>query len=220
MRSFRAENVSLLVKQILDHDIKAARTTLGSVRSRYPIVITRSLAKAKDWLRQQARGSERYGIIVSSQAERLKPHAIDVKSPMDPVHWFLDGKEDVRSSYYLEDVATEFDIQGLELDWACVTWDGDFRHTQGWLGALGFRWQALESHKAGGKAELPKERLPCASDTCAARHGDRGSRGSVGGPERAGATSTTPHIDTWSRSDSMRSEQEAIQRRTEAARQE
>jgi DUF2075 family protein len=65
--------------------------------------------------------------VVSSQAERLKPFAIDVKSPMDPIHWFLDGKEDVRSSYYLEDVATEFDVQGLELDWACVTWDADFR---------------------------------------------------------------------------------------------
>jgi hypothetical protein len=69
--------------------------------------------------------------VVSSQAERLKPHAIDVKSPMDPVHWFLDGKEDVRSSYYLEDVATEFHVQGLELDWACVTWDADFRYTHG-----------------------------------------------------------------------------------------
>ena len=47
---------------------------------------------------------------------------------MDPIHWFLDGKNDVRSSYYLEDVATEFHVQGLELDWACVTWDADFRH--------------------------------------------------------------------------------------------
>ena len=71
--------------------------------------------------------------LVSSQAERLKPHAIDVKTPVDPVHWFLDGKEDVRSSYYLEDVATEFHVQGLELDWACVTWDADFRYSNnGW----------------------------------------------------------------------------------------
>jgi len=71
--------------------------------------------------------------VVSSQAERLKPYAIDVKTPVNPVHWFLDGKEDVRSSYYLEDVATEFHVQGLELDWACVTWDADFRHSaNGW----------------------------------------------------------------------------------------
>src|SRR5207237_7607111 len=101
----------------LDLEGDEARRTLVQVSAKYPIVITRDLAKAKKWLKQQARGSERYGIVVSSQAERLKPHAIDVRSPMDPVHWFLDGKEDVRSSYYLEDVATEFHVQGLERDW-------------------------------------------------------------------------------------------------------
>jgi hypothetical protein len=104
--------------------------------------------KAKKWLRSKARGSERYGIVVSSQAERLKPLAIDVKSPVDPIHWFLDGKEDVRSSYYLEDVAMEFHIQGLELDWSCVTWDADFRHTQdGWNhnSFKGSRWQRIKA---------------------------------------------------------------------------
>ncbi len=130
MRSFRAEDVSLMVKQLLDLNINEARKTLTKVVKKYPIVITRDLSKAKQWLKEQARGSERYGIVVSSKAERLKPDAIDVKSPMDPIHWFLDGKEDVRSSYYLEDVATEFDIQGLELDWACVTWDADFRYSK------------------------------------------------------------------------------------------
>jgi hypothetical protein len=128
MRSFRAENVSLLVKQLLDLEFAEAQQTLLQVNEKYPIVITRDFSKAKRWLREKARGSERYGIVVSSQAQRLKPHAIDVKSPMDPIHWFLDGKEDVRSSYYLEDVATEFHVQGLELDWACVTWDADFRY--------------------------------------------------------------------------------------------
>ncbi len=130
MRSFRAEHVSLLVKQMLDLDIKGARIALEKVRERYPIVITRSLSTAKKWLKQQARG---YGIVVSSQAERLKPHAINVKAPINPIHWFLHDKEDVRSSYYLEDVATEFHIQGLELDWVCVTWDADFRYSKnGW----------------------------------------------------------------------------------------
>ena len=133
MRSFRAENVSLLVKQLLDQNTNDAQNTFRSLNDRYPIVITRDLAKAKKWLKEKARGSERYGIIVSSQAERLKPHAIDVKTPMDPIHWFLDDKHDVRSSYYLEDVATEFHVQGLELDWACVTWDADFRYSpNGW----------------------------------------------------------------------------------------
>ena len=133
MRSFRSEHVSLLVKQLLDQDIISAQNTLAKVKNQYPIILTRDLSKAKKWLKGKARGSERYGIIVSSQAERLKPHAIDVKSPMDPIHWFLDGKDDVRSSYYLEDVATEFHIQGLELDWACITWDADFRYAKdGW----------------------------------------------------------------------------------------
>jgi hypothetical protein len=146
MRSFRAENVSLLVKQLLDLEIHEAQKTLANVSANYPIVLTRDLVRGKQWLRNQARGTERYGIVVSSQAERLKPHAIDVKSPMDPVHWFLDGPEDVRSSFYLEDVATEFDVQGLELDWTCVTWDADFRFcSNGWehRSFCGDRWNRI-----------------------------------------------------------------------------
>jgi hypothetical protein len=147
MRSFRAENVSLLIKQLLDLNIDEARLTLQNINSNYPIVITRDLSKAKEWLRGQARGSERYGIVVSSQAERLRPHSIFVKSPMNPIYWFLNDKDDVRSSYYLEDVATEFDIQGLELDWVCVTWDADFRYTdKGWhhWSFRGKRWQRIK----------------------------------------------------------------------------
>ena len=147
MRSFRAEHVSLLVKQVLDLRLDEVHDTLSLVDAKYPIVITRDLTKAKHWLREQARGSERYGIIVSSQAMRLKPHAIDVRSPMEPVHWFLDGKDDVRSSYYLEDVATEFHVQGLELDWACVTWDADFRFMgNGWdhWSFQGARWKRIK----------------------------------------------------------------------------
>jgi len=128
MRSFRAENVSLLVKQVLDLDIEGAQSTLEKIKEKFPIVITRNLSNAKQWLKKQARGSERYGIVASSQAERLKPHAINVRTPVDPIHWFLDQKDDVRSSYYLEDVATEFQIQGLELDWVCCTWDADLRY--------------------------------------------------------------------------------------------
>jgi hypothetical protein len=147
MRSFRAENVSLLIKQILDMDIIKAKNTLSIISSAYPIVITRDITKAKRWLVQQARGSERYGMIVSSQAERLKPHAIFVKSTMDPIHWFLDEKDDVRSSYYLEDVATEFDIQGLELDWSCVVWDADFRYTEtdwDYRSFVGSKWNYIK----------------------------------------------------------------------------
>ncbi|MFZ4707451.1 MAG: DUF2075 domain-containing protein [Bacteroidales bacterium] len=150
MRSFRAEHVSLLVKQILDCKISEAKNTFDKVKAQYPIVLTRDLSKAKQWLKEQARGTERYGIVVSSQAERLKPQAIFVKSPMDPIHWFLDGKEDIRSSYYLEEVATEFHVQGLELDWVCVAWDADFRYTEnGWdnWSFVGSRWNQIRKEE-------------------------------------------------------------------------
>jgi hypothetical protein len=146
MRSFRAERVSEFVKKVLDCEIDAARSLLSDLQERYPIYLTRKLENAKSWLRTQACGNERIGLIVSSQAERLKPHAIDVKTPVNPVKWFLDGKDDVRSSYYLEDVATEFHVQGLELDWACVCWDGDFRFSNNGWGHYSFRgtkWQRI-----------------------------------------------------------------------------
>ena len=147
MRSYRAERVSEFVKKVLDCEVSAAKTLLSDIGDRYPIFMTRHLDQAKSWLRNQACGSERIGMIVSSQAERLKPHAIDVKTPVNPVKWFLDGKDDVRSSYYLEDVATEFHVQGLELDWACVCWDGDFRFGQnGWqhFSFRGTKWQRIK----------------------------------------------------------------------------
>lgn len=150
MRSFRSENVSRLVKQILDLDQAGAQRTLEEVQERFPIVLTRDLSRAKAWLRAQARGSERYGIVVSSEAQRLKPHAIDVRTVVDPVHWFLGGRDDVRSSYYLEDVVTEFQVQGLELDWTCVTWDADFRRTgAGWghWSFCGNKWQRIKKEE-------------------------------------------------------------------------
>lgn len=133
MRSFRAENVSSFVKALLDQDKAAARMAYQSLASRYPIYVTRNLDHAKRWIRTMARGSERYGLVASSKAQRLKPHAIDVRVPVNPVHYFLSHRYDTRSSYYLEDAATEFQVQGLELDWVCVTWDGDLRpRRSGW----------------------------------------------------------------------------------------
>lgn len=155
MRSYRAESVSLFIKQLLDLDKDSAKKTYKLIKKNYPIVLTRDLIKAKMWLKEKARGTERYGIVVSSQAQRLKPLAIDVKSPMNPVYWFLGEKDDIRSSYYLEDVATEFQVQGLELDWACVTWDGDFRYSNaGWktFSFVGTKWQNI--HKEERKKYL------------------------------------------------------------------
>jgi hypothetical protein len=133
MRSFRAENVSHFVKALLDCEREAARDTLARLANRYPIALTRELGRAKQWLRDHARGSERYGMVASSKAHRLKPDAIDIRVEVDPVHWFLNDHNDTRSSFYLEDAATEFQAQGLELDWVGVAWDGDFRFTgSGW----------------------------------------------------------------------------------------
>jgi hypothetical protein len=133
MRSFRAENVSAFVKALLDCEQAAARSSFAMLGGRYPIVLTRDLQHAKDWVRSHARGSERFGVVASSKAQRLKPHAIDIRVDVDPVQWFLNNRDDTRSSYYLEDAATEFQVQGLELDWTCVTWDGDLRFSgSGW----------------------------------------------------------------------------------------
>ncbi|HKS17236.1 MAG TPA: DNA/RNA helicase domain-containing protein, partial [Planctomycetota bacterium] len=129
--------------------ISGAKDSLSKV-TRYPIKLTRDLGKAKQWLRHQARGSERFGLLVSSAAERLRPLAVNVRSPVNPVHWFLEGKEDVRSSYYLEDVGTEFLVQGLELDWACVTWDADLRHSAiGWQhwSFSGSKWKRVKAEE-------------------------------------------------------------------------
>ena len=133
MRSFRAENVSAFVKALLDCEKEQGRHALAECVDRYPIAVTRDLTLAKQWVRSHARGTERYGLVASSKAQRLKPHAIDIRVDVNPVHWFLNGREDTRSSYYLEDAATEFQVQGLELDWACVTWDADLRFNgAGW----------------------------------------------------------------------------------------
>ncbi|HEV3116044.1 MAG TPA: DNA/RNA helicase domain-containing protein, partial [Gemmataceae bacterium] len=133
MRSFRAENVSYFVKALLDCEKGDARQAYAQLADRYPLVVTRDLHRAKQWIRDHARGSERYGLVASSKAHRLKPDAIDIRVDVDPVHWFLNDKQDTRSSFYLEDAATEFQVQGLELDWACVAWDGDLRFSgAGW----------------------------------------------------------------------------------------
>ena len=143
MRAFRGEKVSLFVQHILDLKPKLAKQTLSEL-DRYPIVLTRSLDEAKTWLKKQARGTERFGIMASSRAERLKAIKINVRYQPDFVHWFLDDDTDFRSSNSLEDVLTEFKVQGLEIDWACVVWDADLR-----LGEDGKSWK---HYKLGSKS--------------------------------------------------------------------
>ncbi|MFZ9941543.1 MAG: DNA/RNA helicase domain-containing protein, partial [Luteolibacter sp.] len=121
------------VKALLDGEKQQARDVYRQIANRFPIVLTRNLDSAKEWIRSRARGTERYGLVASSKAMRLKPHAVDIRVAVDPIHYFLNESHDTRSSYYLEDAATEFQVQGLELDWTCVTWDADFRFNgAGW----------------------------------------------------------------------------------------
>ena len=127
LRSFRSENLSNLVKNILDLKLEASIDLYEKLKDKYPIYLTRDLSTAKKWLVNKARGSERYGIVASSGARRLKAEGLDVKGEIKAENWFLNNRRDVRSSYYMEDVATEFDIQGLELDWTCLAWGADFR---------------------------------------------------------------------------------------------
>ena len=151
LRSFRNERVSAFVKALLDENLLAAQQLHSALSPNYPIVITRSLEKAQEWIRAQARGTERYGIIASSGAKRLRKFGIWVQSNIQAENWFLNDKEDVRSSYFLEDTATEFDIQGLEIDWAIVAWDADYRMENGHFHSYNFTgssWKTVSKKDA------------------------------------------------------------------------
>jgi hypothetical protein len=145
LRSFRAENLSAFVGELISGNSEAA-SKIKTYLLNYPIYLTRSLPEAKKALRGWSRGSERIGLVASSNAIRLKPEGIFVKGEIDPTHWFLKNKNDIRSSNYLEDVATEFDVQGLEIDWVGVCWDANFRIDNGrWVAHnfAGSKWQLV-----------------------------------------------------------------------------
>ena len=141
IRSFRSNIISKFVKSVLDLDPDAAKQMREKIVE-YPIVLTRDFTQAKRWLRNHAHGSERYGIVAAAKSYRLKPHGIYVELAVDAAHWFLKPPNDPRSSCSLEYAATEFKIQGLELDWACVAWDADLRY-------VGDQWQYREFRGAG-----------------------------------------------------------------------
>jgi hypothetical protein len=111
------------MQKILDSKIEEAKILFNEIKEKYPIILTRNLTSAKKWLKERAKGSERFGIVASSGGRRLRSYGIDVKNEISASNWFLNTSDDVRSSYFLEDVATEFDIQGLEIDWVCLAWD-------------------------------------------------------------------------------------------------
>jgi len=126
VRSFRSEKISAFIHELLELNIDSAKQLYLEVKEDFPVLISRDLTSAKQWVRNKAKGSERTGLIASSGARRLRPIGIDVKNEISAPNWFLNGKEDIRSSYFLEDIATEFDIQGLEIDWTCLAWGANF----------------------------------------------------------------------------------------------
>ena len=133
LRSFRAERLSSFVHSLLSFSDDAKELYKEVAAKGYPIVLTRDMDKAREWLRNKARGSQQTGVLVSKVAARFKPLAVNILPQGDEnaVHWFLEDKTDIRSSNYLEDAATEIQVQGLELDFACVLWDADMRYNDG-----------------------------------------------------------------------------------------
>ena len=132
LRSFRAEKLSAFVHSLLSFDGNAA-ALYSEIKDRYPIVLTRDMVKARKWLHEKVRGTERTGILVTKESARFKPLAVHILPSGDEnaVHWFLEDKADTRSSNYLEDAATEIQVQGLELDYTCLLWDADMRYDHG-----------------------------------------------------------------------------------------
>ena len=148
VRSFRTPYLSAFIKALLDIHKEQAKTLYNEIKDKYPLVITRNLNTAKQWVKKHARGTNKYGLLASSGALRLKPEGLFVKNEISVANWFLNSKEDVRSCYALEDVVTEFDVQGLEVDFSIVAWDADFRfdgHKWTYNNFIGTRWNHVNS---------------------------------------------------------------------------
>lgn len=133
LRSFRAEKLSAFVHALLAVEPEKAAELYNEIKDRYPIVLTRNMKKAKKWLHSKVRGTERTGVLITKESARFKPLGIHVLPSGDEnaVHWFLDDKANTKSSNYLEDAATEIQVQGLELDYTCLLWDADMRYNNG-----------------------------------------------------------------------------------------
>ena len=163
LRSYRAEKLSAFVHALLSFDPEAARL-YDEIKDKYPIVLTRDMTKARQWIRGKVRGTERTGVLVTKESARFKPMAIHILPSGDDnaVHWFLEDKKDTRSSNYLEDAATEIQVQGLELDYTCLLWDADMRYEGGKWGFYRFngqtRWNEL-NNDTESRQELQKYML-------------------------------------------------------------
>jgi hypothetical protein len=150
LRSFRSERLADFVKALLDEDAAAARELYAALYLNYPIVLTRDLARAKAWVRSKVRGTERPGMLASSKAKRLRSVGIWVNVQRDPVAWFLNDPANADASCFLEVPATEFEVQGLEIDYGLLAWDADLRYCDGgfdYFDCRGARWMHVNKEQ-------------------------------------------------------------------------
>lgn len=147
LRAHRTSDVAGFVDSLLDNDAAAAAEKYKRLSEVYPIYMTRDLARAKQWVREQTAGKTlRHGLIASSNGRRLRADGIWIESKCKPEKWFLGERDDIKSSYFMEEAASEFDIQGLEIDYAVVGWDADYRYIDGkfeYFKPSGSRWLSI-----------------------------------------------------------------------------
>ncbi len=153
IRSYKAKELSDWVALTLQGKSAEAKELFQERLKNYPIFITRDINIAKDWLRKKSRGTRRTGVVASSGGRRLKAHGYDPfyglrgDSSQDELGaWYLNPTTDIRSSNFLEIIATEYAVQGLELDWVGLFWDADFkRENQNWdfKQFKGTKWQKV-----------------------------------------------------------------------------
>ena len=160
LRSFRAEKLSKFVNELLNFDNKAS-STYNEIKDKYPIYLTRDMDKAREWLHKKVRGTERTGVLITKESARFKPLGVHVLQSGDEnaIHWFLDDKQSVNSSNYLEDAATEIQVQGLELDYTCVLWDADMRYENGKWKYYSFNSKNSKWNEQKGETESNQEKI-------------------------------------------------------------
>lgn len=151
-RSFRAERLAPMINSLLSFDESTPEQCREVLANNYPIYITRDIDKARKWLNDKARGTERTGILVSKSSARVNPLAISLvpSDDVNTIHWFLEDIHDQRSSNFLEEAVTEIQVQGLELDYTCVVWDADMRASRG-----GWEFYKFLGRKSSEASTLP-----------------------------------------------------------------
>jgi len=171
VRSFRADKQCQFVDYLLDNKPDEARRVYEQIKDKYPVYITREIEVAKKWAKNQVRGSQRCGVLACSSAQRLKPEGIYVPKDIDVKNWFLAPSDDLRSSNMMEVVASEFKVQGLEIDWAVVCWDADLRRKKTErMGSLLFSWNQVATPKQRRTKKVLSKFIPSIAHSSTARN--------------------------------------------------